>query len=167
MASLLPTTFTLDLKPAKPNGLADLGVPLGPDTQVKKGKLAEVMQMRSGQEGLDVGGVGRRFQNLRATLLQASEGGHTSVKLIVAFELFGDDNTAVGAPGVLLVQVLGAGQLLAEQPLGRPFLPYGCCWYDNRFAVDLSPEVFARADQVVLLAGADVVRPLQPAAAAV
>eukprot|EP01031_Cornospumella_fuschlensis_P049664 gene49664-60796_t len=41
MAALLPATFTFDLKPAKTNGLADLGVPLNDSTEVKKGKLKE------------------------------------------------------------------------------------------------------------------------------
>jgi hypothetical protein len=45
MPALLPATFKINLKTVKPNGLAELGVPLGDDTQVKKGKLLEAFEV--------------------------------------------------------------------------------------------------------------------------
>jgi hypothetical protein len=44
MPALLLSTATIDLKPTKTNGLADLGVPVTDATLVKKGKLAEFAQ---------------------------------------------------------------------------------------------------------------------------
>lgn len=153
MTTLLPAAFHIDLKTAKTNGLAELGVPLGDTTEVKKGKLAEAMQMQAGGDK-----VGRRYQNLRATLLKATEGGQAGVKLVLAFELFGDDNAAVGAPSPIQAQLLAGETVLAELTLGAPFLPYGSCWYENRFAADLPPDSFAVADAVRVLAAADTVR---------
>lgn len=121
MTTLQATTFRIDLKPAKPNGLTELGVPAG--AEVKKGKLSEAMQMLA-----DGHTVGRRYQNLRATLLKAAEGGQAGVKLVLAFELFGDDNTAVGAPSPIHARLLAGDAVLADLTLGAPFLPYGSCW---------------------------------------
>ena len=152
MAALLPATFKIDLKTAKTNGLAELGVPLAEGTEVKKGKLGEVMQMLDGER------IGRRFQNLRATLLKATEGGQPGVKLVLAFEVFGDDNVPLAEPSAVSALVHAGERVLAEKTLGGLFLPYGSCWYENRFAVTLPLEAFEAADAVSLVAGADEVR---------
>lgn len=154
MAALLPATFKIDIKTAKTNGLAELGVPLTDSTEVKKGKLGEVMQMLEGDK------IGRRFQNLRATLLKATEGGQPGVKLVLAFEVFGDDNAPVAEPAAVSAIIYAGGRVLAEKTLGTLFLPYGSCWYENRFAVGLPLEAFAEADAVSLVAAADEVRAL-------
>jgi hypothetical protein len=152
MPALLLSTVSIDLKPAKTNGLADLGVPLGDDTVVKKGKLGEFAQDQ------DSGKAGRRFQNIRITAVKASEGGETGAKLIVAFEAFGDDNVPVRANQGVSAK-LGAGDdVLAEVPLGPLFLPYACCWYENRFSADIAQDVFDRLDRLTFVAHADEVR---------
>jgi hypothetical protein len=154
MPALLPATFVIPLKTAKTNGLAELGAPITEATEVKKGKLAEVMQTLEG------GAVGRRFQNLRATLIKTPVGGDLGAKLVLAFEVFGDDNTPQGAPSGVAARLLAGGHTLAELPLGALFLPYGCCWFDNRFAADVPLADFAAADGVALVAAADDVRAL-------
>lgn len=154
MPALLLSSTAIDIKPAKPHGLADLGVPLTEATLVKKGKLAEFAQSQ------DSGKVGRRFQNIRVTAVKTAEGGVQASKLIVAFEVFGDDNVPVlGNQGV--AAVLHAGeQALQDLPLGSLFLPYACAWYENRYAADISNEVFDQLDRLHFVAQADEVRSL-------
>lgn len=152
MAALLPATFTFDLKPAKTNGLADLGVPLNDSTEVKKGKLAEAMQLLEGDK------IGRRFQNLRATLVKATEGGLAGAKLLLSFEAFGDDTAPLEAPPGVSVLLQTGDQVLVEQVLGALYLPYAVCWYDNHFAVNVPLDAFAAADRVSVLVAADEVR---------
>jgi hypothetical protein len=152
MPALLLSTVTLDLKPAKTHGLGELGVPVVESTLVKKGKLVEYLQE------CDDGKVGRRFQNLRVTAVKTPQGGEVSSKLIVVFEVFGDDNVPVGA-NLGVAAVLGAGdETLAELPLGPLFLPYGCCWYENRYAVDIDNAVFDRCDRITFVTLVDQVR---------
>lgn len=134
MAALLPAVFTFDLKPAKTNGLADLGVPLSDSTEVKKGKLAEAMQLLEGDQ------IGRRFQNLRATLVKATEGGQPGAKLLLSFEVFGDDTAPLKTPSAVSVWLQSGDQVLTEQTLGLLYLPYAVCWYDNHFAMDVPPR---------------------------
>lgn len=152
MAVLLPATFTFDLKPAKTNGLADLGVPLNDSTEVKKGKLAEAMQLLEGDK------IGRRFQNLRATLVKATEGGLAGAKLLLSFEVFGDDTAPLGAPADVSVLLQTGDQVLVEQVLGTLYLPYAVCWYDNHFAVNVPLDAFSAANRVSVLVAADEVR---------
>lgn len=152
MPTLLAATFAIDLKTAKTTGLAELGVPLTEATEVKKGRLAEAMQMLEGDK------IGRRYQNLRATLLKASEGGQLGAKLVLTLEIFGDDNAPLAAPSALSARLLAGEQLLAELPLGQPYLPYASCWYDNHFAANVPLDAFATADRVEVLAAADDVR---------
>lgn len=140
MPALLLSSVPIELKAAKTNGLADLGVPLVESTVVKKGKLSEFMQPQ------DSGKVGRRFQNIRVIAVKTIEGGVESSKVIVVFEAFGDDNVPAG------------GKTLLELPLGTLFLPYACAWYENRFAVDISNDVFDRIDSFSFVAKADEVR---------
>ena len=155
MATLLPATFTFDLKPAKTNGLADLGVPLNDSTEVKKGKLAEAMQLLEGDK------IGRRFQNLRATLVKATEGGQAGAKLLLSFEVFGDDTAPLAAPAdVSVLLQTGGDQVLVERALGTLYLPYAVCWYDNHFAVNVPLDAFSAADRVSVLVAEDEVRVL-------
>lgn len=152
MPALLLSTASIPLKPAKTNGLAELGVPMLDSTLVKKGKLGEFEQLQ------DNGKVGRRFQNIRVTAVKATEGDKVSAKVIVVFEAFGDDNVPeAGNQGVAAVLSAG-GQTLLEVPLGALFLPYGCCWYENRFSFDIGNEVFEQLDQFGFVAKADEVR---------
>lgn len=102
--------------------------------------------------------IGRRFQNLRATLVKTTQGGQPMAKLLLAFEVFGDDTAPVGAPSAVSVQLLAGDTPLAEQPMGALYLPYGVCWYDNQFAVNVDLETFAAADRVCVVAAADEVR---------
>lgn len=152
MPALLLSSTAVAIKPAKPHGLADLGVPLTDATVVKKGKLGEFEQAQ------DSGKVGRRFQNIRVTAVKTSEGGVESSRLIVAFEVFGDDNVpVVGNQGVAAVLHAGDTKLM-DLPLGPLFLPYACAWYENRYAADISNEVFDQLDSLSFVARADEVR---------
>jgi hypothetical protein len=152
MPALLLSQVAIDIKPAKTTGLADLGVPIQDDTVVKKGKLVEFEQLQ------DNGKVGRRFQNIKVTALKTSEGGEVSSKVILTFEAFGDDNAPVaGNQGVGVVLAVG-DKVLRELPLGTLFLPYACAWYENRFAVEISNEVFDQLDRLSFVAKADEVR---------
>ncbi len=152
MPALNDAAFTIDLKPAKTHGLADLGVPIHETTEVKKGKLIEAMQMLEGDR------IGRRYQNLRATLVKASEGGQPSARLVLAFEVFGDDNVPEGAPSTLAARLMAGDQVLAELPLGSPFMPYASCWYENHFAADVPLDTFASIDRLQVVAAAQTVR---------
>jgi len=49
---------------------------------------------------------------------------------------------------------------LREAPLGTLFLPYACAWYENRFALEISNELFDQLDRVSFVARADEVRAL-------
>jgi hypothetical protein len=154
MPALLLSSVPIELKPAKTNGLADLGVPLVDGTVVKKGKLTEFMQPQ------DSGKVGRRFQNLRITAVKTVEGGVESAKLIVVFEAFGDDNVPVVGNQGVAASLSAGGKTLLELPLGPLFLPYACAWYENRFSADISNEVFDQIDSFSFVAKADEVRAL-------
>lgn len=152
MPALLLSSVPIELKAAKTNGLADLGVPLVEGTAVKKGKLTEFMQPQ------DSGKVGRRFQNIRVTAVKTVEGGVESSKVIVVFEAFGDDNVpAVVNQGVAATLAAG-GKTLLELPLGPLFLPYAFAWYENRFAADIGNDVFDQIDSFSFVAKADEVR---------
>ena len=152
MTALSAAAFTIDLKVAKTHGLAEVGVPITDATEVKKGKLMEAMQMLDGDR------IGRRYQNLRATLVKTAEGGQASARLMLAFEIFGDDNVPQGAPSAVAARLLAGDQVLADLPLGSPFMPYASCWYENHFAADVALDAFASADRVQVLAGAQSVR---------
>lgn len=154
MPALLLSTATIDLKPTKTNGLADLGVPVTDATLVKKGKLAEFVQPQ------DSGKVGRRFQNIRVTAVKTTEGGVEAAKLMVVFEVFGDDNVPVLANQGVSVSLSAGEQALADIPLGTLFMPYACAWYENRFAADIGNAVFDQLDRLHFTARADEVRAL-------
>jgi hypothetical protein len=152
MPALLLSSVPIDVKPAKTNGLADLGVPSADTTVVKKGKLGEFAQ------GLDSAKIGRRFQNIRVTGVKAEEGAATSSKLIVVFEVFGDDNVPLKANLGVAVALHAGDKVLLEQPLGTLFLPYACCWYENRCCLDICNEVFDQFDRLSFITLADDVR---------
>jgi hypothetical protein len=152
MPALTAATFTIALKPAKTHGLADLGVPIDEATEVKKGKLSEAMQMLEGDK------IGRRYQNLRATLVKASEGGQPGAKLVVAFEVFGDDNAPVSLPAAVAARLLSGEQVLAELPLGVPFMPYASYWYENHFAANVALDAYAAADGLQVVVAVEDVR---------
>lgn len=142
----------IDLAVAKPNGLADLGVPVGESTAVKKGKLAEFIQPR------DDGKPGRRYQNLRIVAVKATEGGVDAAKLFVSCEIFGDDNAPVAANSGFEVALCAGDEVLAKFASGSVFLPYACNWYENRFVFEIAPDALARADRVNFAALPDEVR---------
>jgi len=69
LPSLQETRTVVTLAPAKPAGLADLGVPLVDTTMVKKGRAHEYPQL------LTDGKIGRRFQDLRVIGIKTVEAG--------------------------------------------------------------------------------------------
>ena len=154
MPVLQSAAVAIPLQPAKTHGLADLGVPLGEATVVKKGKLGEFAQL------LDEGRPGRRFQNVKVTAVRAEEGGQVAAQLIVSFEVFGDDNVPHGGNSGVQAALTAGGQVLAELQLGRLFMPYACCWYENRFVAPVPVSLFDQADGLSLQALADDVRML-------
>jgi len=152
MPALQAATFTIPLKASKPVGLADLGIPMADSAAVKKGKLGEAMQMLDGER------IGRRYQNLRATLVKTSEGGVEVGRLVVAFEVFGDDNAPAGTPAPVSARLMAGEAVVGDLPLGAPYLPFASCWYDNHFAAAVDPAACERIDAVQFVAGADEVR---------
>lgn len=151
MPALQETSTVVTLAPAKPAGLADLGVPLVDATAVKKGRVHEFLQL------LADGKIGRRFQDLRAIGIKTEEGGTLGAKLFVQFEVFGD-NTAAPANGVGFDAVLFAGtKELAKFSSSSLFLPYANFWYPNRFVFELSEADFDQADRLEFTAKAEEV----------
>lgn len=152
MPALQETRAIVTLAPAKPTGLADLGVPPSDGSVVKKGRVHEFPQM------LDDGRIGRRFQDLRVIGIRTVEAGEPSVRLFVQFEVFGD-NTAAAARGAGFEAVLRAGEEpLARLSSGSLFLPYGNFWYANRFVFEVPPADFDKADGLEFIAAPEEVR---------
>lgn len=152
MASLQEIRTIVTLAPAKPAGLADLGVPLADTTVVKKGRAHEFAQ------ALTDGKIGRRFQDLRVIGINTVEAAVPSAKLFVQFEVFGDD-TAAPANGVGFEAVLYAGsQQLASLPSNSLFLPYANFWYPNRYVFEVPTADFDQADRFEFIAKAEEVR---------
>ncbi|WP_028310488.1 hypothetical protein [Derxia gummosa] len=150
MPALEKKSAFIPVASAKPTGLADLGIPGEP--VVKKGKLAEFTQPQDG------GKVGRMFQNIRAVLASTTEGGQPSGKLVVLFEIFGDDNVPTGVNRGVDVALYAGDTLLAEYKHGAVFLPYACAWYENKIFFDIPLDVFEKADKLEFIALADEVR---------
>lgn len=152
LPALLEARTVVTLAPAKPVGLADLGVPLGDATLVRKGRVHEFAQH------LASGGIGRRFQDLRVIAIRTAEAGEVGAKLFVQFEVFGDD-TATPTDGQGFEAVLLAGETpLAELPARSLFLPYANFWYPNRFVFEVPVADFERADRLEFIARAQDVR---------
>lgn len=152
LPSLREARATVTLAPAKPTGLADLGAPLGDGASVKKGRAHEFPQL------LPDGEIGRRFQDIRVVGIKTDEGGVTSAKLFVQFEVFGD-NTSAPANGVGFEAELFAGsELLARLSSSSLFLPYANFWYPNRYAFGIEAAAFDRIDRLEFIALPEEVR---------
>jgi hypothetical protein len=152
LPALQETRVVVTLAPAKPVGLADLGAPPDDAASVKKGRVHEFPQLMAG------GDIGRRFQDLRVIGIKASEGGATSAKFFVQFEVFGD-NTAAPTNGAGFEAVLLAGgKQLARWSSSSLFLPYGNFWYPNRFVFEVAAADFDAADQLEFVAAPEEVR---------
>jgi hypothetical protein len=152
LPTLQETRVVVALAPAKPTGLAELGVPSVDEAVVKKGRVHEFPQL------LTDGEIGRRFQDLRVIGIKTVEGGVASAKLFVQFEVFGD-NTAAPTRGVGFDATLFAGaQQLASLSSASLFIPYANFWYPNRFVFDAPIAVFDQADRLEFIAMPDEVR---------
>ncbi|MBY6241703.1 hypothetical protein [Methylosinus sp. Sm6] len=153
MPSLQETRAVVTLAPAKPTGLADLGVPLVDTTMVKKGRAHEFPQL------LTDGAIGRRFQDLRVIGIKTDEAGVVSAKFFIQFEVFGD-NTAAPTNGVGFEAALfaGAEQLGALLSSSSLFLPYASFWYPNRFVFEVPVADFDRAERLEFIAKPEEVR---------
>lgn len=154
MPTLTANTVYIDLAPGKAKGLSltQLGVPLSEGTQIKKGAINEFLQLMEDES------VGRRYQNVRATVVKAAEGGEISVKLFVQFEVFGDDNVPRGGNSGFASALLADGQTLLEWPARPAFLPYAGSWYENQFVYELPADLFGRVSRVRLTVLPDEVR---------
>lgn len=149
MPTLQETRTVVTLAPAKPAGLADLGVPLGDATVVKKGRVHEYLQL------LTDGKIGRRFQDIRIIAIKTVEAGVLSAKVFVQFEVFGDD-TSAPTNGVGFDAVLLAGtQPVASLSSSSLFLPYANFWYANRFVFEVPVADFDQADSFEFIAKAE------------
>ena len=152
MPSLQETRIVVTLAPAKPAGLADLGVPLVDATMVKKGRAHEFPQL------LTDGKIGRRFQDLRVIGIKTVEAAVMSAKFFVQFEVFGD-NTAGPTNGAGFEATLYAGsQQLASLSSSSLFLPYANFWYPNRFVFEAPVADFDQADRFEFIAKPEEIR---------
>jgi hypothetical protein len=152
LPSLQETRAIVTLTPAKPTGLADLGVPLDDATLVKKGRAHEFPQL------LTDGAIGRRFQDLRVVAIKTAEAGVTSAKFFVQFEVFGD-NTTAPTNGVGFEAALFAGaERLAGFSSSSLFLPYANFWYPNRFVFEAPADDFDRVDRLEFIATPEEIR---------
>jgi hypothetical protein len=154
MPSLLENTTSIHLAPTKPTGLQELGVPVGPTTRVKKGKLQEFVQLLEG------GKIGRRFQNIRVTEVLTREGDVELGKVFVQFEVFGDDNTPVAQNSGLLLSLFSGSEKRAEFSVSALFLPYARFWYENTLVFDIHPSQCEAVDRLEFVAKQDQVRPV-------
>jgi len=151
LPSLQETRTVVTLAPAKPAGLADLGVPLVDTTMVKKGRAHEYPQL------LTDGKIGRPSKTLRV-IGSNGRGRGPSAKLFVQFEVFGD-NTAAPTNGVGFEAALFAGsQQLASLSSSSLFLPYANFWYPNRFVFEVPVADFDQADRLEFIAKPEEVR---------
>ncbi|QSA97566.1 hypothetical protein [Methylococcus sp. EFPC2] len=153
MAALTKNTATIELASAKTNGLANLGVPIDESTQVKKGKLQEFLQT------LDTGAIARRYQNIRVTAIKTTEGGRLFSKVIVQFEVFGDDWNSVGVNTGVDFALYQGDKLLHSIQQGRIFLPYTRSWYEDQYEHTIPNEVFDELTRLDFIANADEVQP--------
>lgn len=152
MPALQETRTSVTLAPAKPTGLADLGVLPADGLAVKKGRVHEFPQL------LADGSIGRRFQDLKVIAIRTEEAGAPLVRLVVQFEVFGD-NTAAAEAGPGFEAVLKASDTpLATFTSGSMFLPFGNFWYANRFAFAVPVADFDAADTLEFVAKAEEVR---------
>lgn len=146
MPALQETRVTVALAPAKPVGLADLGVPLDDASVVKKGRVHEFHQL------LAEGAIGRRFQDLKVIAIKTAEAGLPGAKVFVQFEVFGDNTAAVGPAGTFEAAFFAGERLLASVASSDLFLPYASFWYANRFVFELPLADFDAADRMEFIA---------------
>ncbi len=153
MPALQEFRIVLTLAPAKPVGLADLGVPLDNTSVVKKGRAHEFAQV------VTDGQIGRRFQDLRVIGIDTVEAAVRSAKLFVQFEVFGDNTCVPAAHGVGFAAVLYAGsKALASLSSTSLFLPYANFWYPNRYVFEVPTDHFDTADRFEFIAKSEEVR---------
>jgi hypothetical protein len=152
--TLAENTTHIDLTIAKPKGLSltQLGVPLREGTVIKKGTLPEFIQL------FEDGKAGRRFQNIRITAVKTREGDSESAKLIVQFEVFGDENVPVAANSGFGITLCAGTDNLVELPPTSAFLPYADTWYENHYVYDTTTHFFDQCDRLQLTLRADQVR---------
>lgn len=153
MPALIETTAPIELAPAKTSGLNNLGVPIDTSTQVKKGKRQEFLQT------LDTGAIARRYQNIRAILVKTTETDRVFSKLIVQFEVFGDDWRSVGENAGVDFALCQGDEVLHTIPQGKLFLPYCRSWYENQFEHTIPDAVFDLATHLAFIAKADEMQP--------
>jgi hypothetical protein len=157
--TLAENTTHIDLANAKPKGLSltQLGVPLREGTVIKKGTLPEFIQL------FEDGKAGRRFQNIRITAVKTLEGDSESAKLIVQFEVFGDENVPLAANSGFAITLCAGTDTLVELPPTSAFLPYAGTWYENQFVYDTTTHFFDQCDRLRFTLRADQVRLIGPA----
>ncbi|MBS0344900.1 MAG: hypothetical protein JSR69_00435 [Proteobacteria bacterium] len=155
--TLAENTTHIDLAPAKPKGLSltQLGVPLLEGTVIKKGKLPEFLQLFA-----DGSKAGRRYQNIRITAAKAQEGAVETARVIVQFEVFGDENVPEADNSGFGITLCAGGEALLELPQTSAFLPYAACWYENQFFYEVPTALFDQVDGLHFTVKADQVRPL-------
>ncbi|MFH3480569.1 hypothetical protein [Xanthobacter variabilis] len=149
MPALQETRATVTLAPAKPTGLADLGVPMVETTAVTKGRVHEHDQL------LADGKIGRRYQDLRVIAIKTVEGGAPSAKVFVQFEVFGDNTTMLAGGGSFEIVLFAGERQVASRTSSGMFMPYANFWYANRFVFDLTIEELDQADRVEFIAKAE------------
>ncbi|MCG5238013.1 hypothetical protein [Xanthobacter oligotrophicus] len=152
MPALQETRTVVTLAPAKPAGLADLGVPSVDTAVVKKGRVHEFPQL------LADGKIGRRFQDLRVIGIKTVEAGVPSAKLFIQFEVFGDDTMATTNGGGFEAALFAGSQQLASLSSSVLFLPYANFWYPNRFVFEVPMADFDQADRLDFIAKPEEVR---------
>lgn len=153
MATLTRNLVLIELANAKTSGLNDLGVPVDGNTQVKKGRLQEFLQT------LDTGAIARRYQNLRVTAIKTTEAGRLFSKLIVRFEVFGDDWSSVGDNTGVDYALRHGDKRVHSLRQGKIFLPYCRSWYENQYEQTIPNEVFDEITGVEFIANADEMQP--------
>ncbi|MFG1182170.1 hypothetical protein [Xanthobacter versatilis] len=152
MPALQETRTAVTLAPAKPAGLADLGVPSVDAALVKKGRVHEFPQL------LADGKIGRRFQDLRVIGIKTMEAGVPSAKVFIQFEVFGDDTAAATSGGGFEATLFAGAQPLASLSSSVLFLPYANFWYPNRFVFEVPMADFDQADRLDFIAKPEEVR---------
>lgn len=154
MPTLAENTTHIDLAIAKPKGLSltQLGVPLLEGTVIKKGKLPEFIQL------FDDGKPGRRYQNICITGVKTREGESETAKVIVQFEVFGDENVPVAVNSGFGITLCAGDESVLELPQTSAFLPYAACWYENQHVYNVPTVLFDRCDCLQFTMKADQVR---------
>lgn len=153
MVALTKNIASIELAPARINGLSQLGIPTEDGTEAKRGKLQEFLQT------LETSAIARRYQNIRVIAVKAPEAGQTVARLIVQFEVFGDDWRSVGDnTGVSYVLYKG-DEPLTELAHGPLFLPFCRHWYEDQYEHAIPIETFDALTRIEFVALADEMQP--------